>query len=61
MPSPVGQRTPSAEEKGTLREDTIILCSKCGAKNSRTDIQCRRCDADLAEVKRRLVESMRKH
>jgi DNA-directed RNA polymerase subunit RPC12/RpoP len=34
---------------------TVVICSKCGAKNQRTDSQCRRCDANLDEVKSALA------
>lgn len=31
---------------------TVIVCPKCGAKNSRTDLWCGKCDADLDSVKK---------
>ena len=34
---------------------TIIVCAKCGAKNSRTERWCVSCDADLDEAKKRHI------
>ncbi len=31
--------------------DTIIVCPKCGTKNMRTDISCRKCEANLDAAK----------
>jgi Zn finger protein HypA/HybF involved in hydrogenase expression len=52
-----GRRSPSPE--GAV--DVIVLCPKCGTKNLRTDNQCRKCDTDLSEAKKRLVEDKLRH
>lgn len=36
---------------------TILVCAKCGAKNSRTERLCVACDADLDEPRKRRISN----
>jgi len=47
--------------KDEIPIDVIVICPKCGAKNSRTDIVCRNCENDLAEVKKLLAKKYAKN
>ena len=38
-------------ESPELPPNTIVVCPQCGTKNARTDMQCRKCDANLTTAK----------
>jgi DNA-directed RNA polymerase subunit RPC12/RpoP len=38
-------------------EGAVIFCPRCGAKNTRTERQCVRCDAELTTAKERIGSS----
>jgi uncharacterized membrane protein YvbJ len=45
-------------ESPELPPDTLVVCPQCGTKNTRTDMQCRKCDADLTTAKQSIVAKL---
>lgn len=51
-----GSIDPSARKPKSAELPMIIQCSKCGAKNMRTEAFCGSCDENLEETKKKALE-----